>query len=75
MLIVDDVALCPFKGILFVLRRIHAAVEEAMYDRPSILQEIQRLYMEFETGRISEEEFGAREKDLLARLEAASREE
>ncbi len=71
MLLVDDVVLGPFKGLLWIAREIHAAVERASEEEAdAIRQRLSELYMELETGRITEEDFDALEEELLDRLDA-----
>ena len=70
MLAIDDILLLPLRGALFVFREIsNAAQEEATGDAELIRTELREMYMMLETGRMTEEEFDAREKDLLDRLE------
>lgn len=73
MLIVDDVLFFPFRGLFFILREIHKAAEAGQHDSQSIVQQLQQLYMQLETGKISEEEFNQQEAVLLARLEQTER--
>ena len=71
MLLVDDVLLSPFHGLLWVFRKIHeAAQEEIAGQADTISAELSELYMMLETGRITEAEFEARERVLLDRLDA-----
>ncbi|MGA2263545.1 MAG: gas vesicle protein GvpG [Acidobacteriota bacterium] len=70
MLLIDDVLLAPFRGILWICREIHnAAQEELAGESDSIRMELTSLYMMLETGRISEKEFETQEKKLLDRLD------
>jgi hypothetical protein len=70
MLIVDDLVTAPVKGILWVFEKIHQAAEEEIENRRARTRaELSELYMQLETGKITEEEFDAREKKLLARLD------
>lgn len=55
---------------MFVFREIHnAAQEEVAGEAETIRTELRELYMMLETGRITEEQFDSREKELLDRLE------
>jgi hypothetical protein len=56
MLLVDDILLFPVHSIMWVFREI--------------TEQLRVLYMQLETGRITEAEFDAREKLLLDRLDA-----
>lgn len=71
MLLVDDLLLAPIHGLLWIFGKIHdAAQEEIAGEADAITEELRELYMMLETGRITEAEFGARERTLLDRLEA-----
>jgi hypothetical protein len=70
MLLLDDILLFPIKSIFWMFREIHnAAQEELASETEDITAELSELYMMLETGRITEEEFDAREKELLDRLD------
>jgi len=70
MLIVDDILLFPIRSILWVFRQIHdAAQEELATEAEGITAQLSELYMMLETGKITEGEFAAREKELLDRLD------
>lgn len=70
MLVIDDILLFPFRGLMFVFREIqNAAQEEVAGDAEAIRTELRELYMMLETRRIAEEEFDTRERELLDRLE------
>lgn len=70
MLLIDDLLLAPFKGVLWVFRKVHQATNEELERRQrQTRSELSELYMQLETGRISESEFEAKEKQLLDRLD------
>jgi flagellar motility protein MotE (MotC chaperone) len=70
MLIIDDLLLSPVKGVLWVFRKIQQTAEEELQSRQARTRsELSDLYMQLETGRITEDEFNAREKQLLDRLD------
>jgi len=70
MLVIDDILLFPFRGLMFVFHEIqNAAQEDAAGEADLIRTELRELYMMLETGRIAEEEFDTREKELLDRLD------
>jgi hypothetical protein len=70
MLILDDILLFPIKSILWIFREIHnAAQQELATEAETITAELSELYMMLETGRITEAEFDAQEKELLDRLD------
>ena len=70
MFILDDILLFPVRSILWIFRELHnAAQEEIENEADSITNELSDLYMMLETGKITESEFDAREKELLDRLD------
>jgi len=74
MLLVDDLLLSPFTGLLWVFKEIHKAVQqEKDGEAEAVTRLLSELYMKLETGVITEEEFVAEEEQLLDRLEAISR--
>ena len=70
MLIIDNVLLFPVRSIIWIFRELHnAAQQELANEAEAIIAELSELYMMLETGRITEVEFDAREKELLDRLD------
>ncbi len=70
MFLLDDLLLAPFRGLLWLINEIQrAAQEEQAGEAENIRQELVELYMKLETGRITEAEFDARERQLLDRLD------
>jgi septation ring formation regulator EzrA len=70
MLLIDDILFFPMRSILWIFRELHnAAWQEMENEAESITAELSDLYMMLETERITEDEFDAREKQLLDRLE------
>ena len=71
MLLVDDILCFPFSSILWVFREISKIAHEELDGEGQLINEqLRLLYMELETGRITEEQFDAQEKLLLDRLDA-----
>jgi len=71
MLLIDNVLASPFRGLFWIFRELHKAVqEEAINEAESITQQLSELYMMLETGKISEAEFDEREEILLDQLDA-----
>ncbi len=71
MLLVDDILFFPVHGILWIFKEIgKLAQEELAGEAQSITEQLRMLYMQLETGRISEPQFEAEEKLLLDRLDA-----
>jgi hypothetical protein len=73
MLLLDDVLLAPFRGLVFVCREIAKNAQEQQVDDEALRQELREAYMLLETGRISQQEFERREALLVGRLEAIQR--
>lgn len=70
MLLVDSLLASPFKGLLWIFKEVHKAVqEEAANEAESITSSLAELYTLLETGQITEEEFAVEEKRLLDRLD------
>ncbi|MCR4308485.1 MAG: gas vesicle protein GvpG [Deltaproteobacteria bacterium] len=73
MFLIDDILLSPLHGVLWVAREVDkAAQEELANESGTIKADLSELYLMLETGRITEEEFDAREKVMLDRLDAIS---
>lgn len=70
MFIIDDILLAPARGLLWVFREIHEAAEEdRAQEADRITDELRSLYLLLEAGKLSEDEFDSREKELLDRLD------
>ncbi len=70
MLIIDDLLLSPIRGVIWVVEKINeAAQEDQANESATITNTLSELYKMLESGQISEDEFNAREKKLLDRLE------
>jgi hypothetical protein len=70
MLLLDDILLFPITGILWTFRELHKAVLQEMdSEAEDITTQLSELYMMLETGKITEEEFDAGERELLDRLD------
>lgn len=70
MFIIDDLLTSPGKGLMFVLRKINEAVQqEREAQGKATMAELTALHRELDEGRITEEEFDAREQVLLGRLD------
>jgi len=68
--IIDDMLLAPARGLFWVFREIHKAVEEdRAQEADRITDELRSLYLLLEAGKLSEGEFDSREKELLDRLD------
>ncbi|MEO1267944.1 MAG: gas vesicle protein GvpG [Myxococcota bacterium] len=75
-LLIDDLLLMPFKGVLWLARELEkAAHTEVANEAQAITDRLGELYMLLETGEITEEEFDLQEEELLDRLDALAGEE
>jgi hypothetical protein len=71
MLLVDDILFFPVTSIFWIFREIgKVAEEEVAGEAQSITEQLRLLYMQLETGGITEQQFDAEEKLLLDRLDA-----
>ena len=76
MLLVDDILFSPIKGINWNFKKIHELAEEELSGEADRIREsLTELYMQLETGEISEEEFEQQEALLLDRLDALDEED
>jgi hypothetical protein len=70
MLLADDILLSPVRGMLWIFKEIFNAVQQEIDgEAANITTELSELYMMLEIGNITEDEFDAREKALLDRLD------
>jgi len=71
MLLVDDILFFPATSILWIFREIDKIAHEELDGAgQAINEQLRLLYMQLETGRITEQQFDAEEKILLDRLDA-----
>jgi hypothetical protein len=70
MLLLDKLFTWPASGLLWVIEELEqAAREERTAEADAIRGELRELYLELESGAMTEEAFDAREGELLDRLE------
>jgi hypothetical protein len=71
MLLVDDILCFPVTSIFWMFREIGKVAEEELAgEAQSVTEQLRLLYMQLETGGITEQQFDAEEKLLLDRLDA-----
>ncbi len=76
MLLVDNILFSPVKGINWIFKKIHSlAQEELEGEGDRIREDLTELYMQLETGAITEAEFEEQEAILLDRLDALDEED
>ncbi len=70
MLILDDILVAPFKGLLWVFKKIEETTKAELESRRErITGDLSELYMMLDTGNITEQDFDAREQVLLDGLD------
>ena len=67
--LLDDILFAPIKAIHALAKTVHEQATEELLDEDRVRRELRELYMSLETGRVTEEEFEARESRLVERLE------
>ncbi len=74
MFLIDDILRAPVSGVLYVFREIQAAARaEAAKNADALRVQLAELYGMLESGRISSDQFDAKEKELLDRLDEICR--
>lgn len=68
MFLLDDILLFPVKGPAWVIKQIIDRAQEELYDPHKVKMELLELQLLYEMDEISEEEYFAREAELLERL-------
>lgn len=70
MLVIDNLAFAPVRGLMWIFREVQKAAEHALHEEyESITTELSQLYLMLEKHEISEEVFEIREKQLLDRMD------
>lgn len=69
MFLVDDLLTAPGHAVYFLIKELARKAQEEWLDDDSVKKELQEIYALLESGRISEEEFEAREVRLVERLQ------
>jgi ADP-ribose pyrophosphatase YjhB (NUDIX family) len=62
--------LAPVRGVVWIGEQIAEEADRELDDEARVKRELGRLNLEHELGRLSTEEFEAREDELLEQLEA-----
>jgi len=70
MFLLDDVLLSPLKGLLWLGDKIDELCVKETSDEGRVMENLMALQLQFEMDEIGLAEYTAREKDVLARLEA-----
>lgn len=76
MLLIDDILFSPLHGLLWIARKVDEALDqEQEKEEEQLKTRLQELYQRLEAGQLAEEEFEAREAELLDRLDAIAGED
>ncbi|MGD0389809.1 MAG: gas vesicle protein GvpG [Tepidisphaeraceae bacterium] len=71
MFLLDDILLSPYKGLVWIFRELHQAVDqEYANERDRLSDQLSKAYMMLETGQLAEAEFASLERQILDRLDA-----
>lgn len=70
MLLIDDLILAPGRFVLWIANQVNEAVgQELDQEGERLTAELCELHRRLESGALNEEEFDARESELLDRLD------
>ncbi|MEI6060746.1 MAG: gas vesicle protein GvpG [Bacteroidota bacterium] len=65
MFLIDDLLMAPFKGAIFIAKKINEVIEKENSDEGAIKERLMALQLKFEMDEIDEEEYDRREDELL----------
>jgi hypothetical protein len=68
MFIIDDLLWLPAKGLMAVFQKIHELAEAELNDESKLKEQLLRFQTMLELNQISEEEYKAREDEIIVRL-------
>jgi hypothetical protein len=71
MLLIDDLLAFPVRGFMRLCREIERQARLEREDTSTLTDQLTTLYMELETGRITQEEFDRAEAEIVGKIEAA----
>jgi len=69
MFLLDSLLMAPGKAVLFLFEEMAKKAQEEFLDDETVKQELQDIYAMLEAGKISEQDFEAREYRLVERLQ------
>ena len=75
MLIIDDLLLLPFKGLMGIFKEIQKQADQELGDPGKLRERLLEAQVLFEVDKITEKEYLKREKEIMARLNALEEEE
>lgn len=70
MLLIDDLLLLPFKGLMGIFEKIHEMADRELSDEDYIRERLMELQLRFELDEIGEEEYLKKEEELMALLDS-----
>ncbi len=71
MFILDDILLAPLNMVIGIAKAIDEQVQQETTDVKRLKEKLMELQFKFEFDEISEEEYTAREQELLEQLQRA----
>ncbi len=71
MFILDDILLAPLNMVIGIAKAIDEQVQQETTDVKRLKEKLMELQFKFEFDEISEEEYTAREQELLDQLQRA----
>ncbi|MEI7481383.1 MAG: gas vesicle protein GvpG [Elusimicrobiota bacterium] len=70
MFLIDNILLSHLNGLLWLGNKIDEMYVKEISDEGRVMENLMALQLQFELDEITETEYSAREKDILAQLEA-----
>jgi len=70
MLLIDDILLLPYKGLVGIFKKIHETAKREVSDEKYTLEKLMEIQLRYELDEISEEEYNREEAKLQAKLNA-----
>ncbi len=75
MLIIDDLLLLPWKGLMGIFKEIQKQADQELGDPGKLRERLLEAQILFEVDKITEKEYLKREKEIMARLNALEEED
>jgi Gas vesicle protein G len=70
VLLIDDMLLMPFKGLVGIFKKIYEMADRELSDEDYIRERLMEVQLRFELDEIGEEEYLKREKEFMALLDS-----
>jgi hypothetical protein len=74
MFLIDSILLAPLKGVVWLGQKLNEIAQNELNDDGRIKEELMALQLRFELDQINEQEYNKKEEELLARLDAITKE-